>query len=233
MVNDIVPGLLESIQNEFKLTTEQDVTLKKLLLKLDDKNVTYIDAQAYAVKIGEILSNVLEKNVRTSQLPDGRMYYNIAERILNPTLKENYKLVSDYGETVQTILNENAGIHLKAQVPKVNQDRINGLINRISSEESFNDIKWIIDKPVVTFSQSVIDDMIEANAEFHHKAGLKPTITRTLHGRACKWCRSLAGTYTYPNVPADVYRRHDNCTCTVEYDPGTGRHQNVWTKQWN
>ena len=33
-------------------------------------------------------------------------------------------------------------------------------------------------------------------------------------------------------MPSDVYARHNNCTCTVEYDPGDGRRQDVWSKQW-
>ena len=49
----------------------------------------------------------------------------------------------------------------------------------------------------------------------------------------CKRCSSLAGVYEYPDVPEDVYRRHENCRCTVEYDPGDGKKlQNVHTKKW-
>lgn len=29
-----------------------------------------------------------------------------------------------------------------------------------------------------------------------------------------------SGKTTYPDVAKDVYRRHENCRCTVEYDPG-------------
>lgn len=32
------------------------------------------------------------------------------------------------------------------------------------------------------------------------------------------------------NVPEDIYRRHDNCTCTVTYYNGKER-QNIWTKK--
>ncbi|WP_273234754.1 hypothetical protein [Ileibacterium valens] len=33
----------------------------------------------------------------------------------------------------------------------------------------------------------------------------------------------------------EVFRRHENCGCTVEYDPGDGskRRQNVWDKSWS
>lgn len=47
----------------------------------------------------------------------------------------------------------------------------------------------------------------------------------------CEWCTRQSGRYEYPDkVPADVYKRHDNCKCTVEYVTNS-RKQNVHTKQ--
>ena len=63
-------------------------------------------------------------------------------------------------------------------------------------------------------------------------AGLRPRVIRTAESHCCKWCSALAGTYDYPRVPKDVYRRHERCRCRVEYDPGEGRRQNVWNKTW-
>lgn len=67
---------------------------------------------------------------------------------------------------------------------------------------------------------------------FHAKAGLKPKITRVVVGDCCDWCRALAGTYTYGDEPEDIYRRHRYCRCRVEYSPGDGKRQDVWTKEW-
>lgn len=41
------------------------------------------------------------------------------------------------------------------------------------------------------------------------QSGKKPTVERVEHGDACKWCRSLAGTYTDPS--SDVFKRHGGC----------------------
>ena len=42
----------------------------------------------------------------------------------------------------------------------------------------------------------------------------------------------LAGVYNYPDVPEDVYRRHNNCRCQVIYDPKDGsRKQDVHDKK--
>ena len=60
---------------------------------------------------------------------------------------------------------------------------------------------------------------------------MKPKVIRKESGNCCKWCKSLVGSYSYPDVPKDVYRRHQNCRCTVEYIPKKGVRQDVHTKK--
>ena len=235
MDKDIVPELLKSIQKDFDKGKEDSETVQQLLKILDDGQANYLNANAYAVEIGELLSKVLDKNITAEVLPDGKMYFNIADRILNTTLRKNYELITDYSTGVQSQLNKKANLSIKPKRPSINQDRIDGIVNRISSEDSFDDIKWILGDPIVNFSQSIIDDAIKINAELHYEVGLNPEIKRIAVGKACKWCRSLAGRYSYPdNVPKDVYHRHENCRCMVDYHPKDGRGiQDVWSKKWS
>lgn len=232
MDNDIVPALLEEIQNEFDKRTYDSKKLKKAFLLLQNKKATYLDANDFAIEIGEILSDVLRTKITAEILPDGKMYFNIADRILNPTMKKNYDLISNFSVDVQTELNRSANLRLKGQAPEFNQDRIDGVINRISSEENFEKVNWLLDDVIVNFSQSVVDDAIKANAEFHAKSGLQPKITRRVSGHACDWCKNLAGMYDYVNAPDDIYRRHQRCRCIVDYNPGDGRKQDIWSKAW-
>ena len=161
------------------------------------------------------------------------MYYNIAERILNPTLSNNHIIVAAVSAEIQEQLNKSVGLGLKGIEPKVNQFRIDSIVNRIVAEKIFDDVAWILQEPIVNFTQSVVDDTIQANAEFQYESGLYPKIIRVVHGTdPCDWCKSLAGIYKYPDVPGDIYKRHDRCRCTVEYDPGDARRQNIWTKEW-
>lgn len=232
MVEDIVPILLKKIKSEFEGARLDSEVLKDLLSKLQHSKASYLDANQYAIEIGEILSKALGASLTNETLPDGKMYYNIAQRVLTDVLGRNHELVSDYTEQVQKNLNSEAKIGLAAQVPELNQDRIDGLVNRLASEESFDDIKWLLVDPIIIFSQSIVDDSIRKNAEFHHKVGLSPKIVRRVVGHPCKWCKSLEGSYNYPEVPKDIYRRHGNCRCTVDYHPGNGKKQNVHTKKW-
>lgn len=232
MVEDIVPSLLKKIKSEFEGARLDSEVLKDLLSKLQHSKASYLDANQYAIEIGEILSKALGASLTNETLPDGKMYYNIAQRVLTDVLGRNYELVSDYTEQVQKNLNSEAKIGLTAQVPELNQDRIDGLVNRLASEESFDDVKWLLVDPIIIFSQSIVDDSIRKNAEFHHKVGLSPKIVRRVVGHPCKWCKSLEGSYNYPEVPKDIYRRHGNCRCTVDYHPGNGKKQNIHTKRW-
>jgi hypothetical protein len=233
MVEDVVPGLLKQINTDFERGQLSSSTIKGLLDKLGQKQANYLDANDYAIEIGEILSKVLRSSLSNDTLPDGKMYYNIANRLLNETLGRNYELVSDYASEVQKNLNQKAKIGLAVQHPELNQDRIDGLVNRLSSEESFDKVSWLLGEPIVNFTQSIVDDSIRKNAEFHAKAGLSPKIVRRESGNCCDWCKEVAGTYTYPKVPKNVYRRHQRCRCTVDYHPGNGKKQNVWTKKWS
>ena len=227
MVDDIVPKLLDDLKKEFLKKYKANKKIPKLL---EDKN--HANAYLYAQEVGEILAEVFESKLSASILPDGKMYFNIAERILNETLGNNHKLVTEYAVELQTALNKEAGIGLKPKTNKVNQDRIDGLVNRLSTEDNFDEVKWILKAPVANFSLSVIDDFIMTNADFHAKAGLKPKITRYVNSEHCEWCDKLAGTYDYP-VDRIIYARHENCDCIVEYHPKDGRGiQNSHTKVW-
>lgn len=231
MDEDIVPALLESIQKDFDSLTFSSPKLKSALQLLNSNKATYIDVNDFAIEIGEILAQVLNTHVTVSVLPDGKMYFNIAERLLNATMKKNHELISGFAVDVQTKLNQAAGIRLKSQVPELNQDRIDGIVNKISDAESFEDVIWLLNDPIINFSQSVVDEAIKANASFHAKAGLQPKIERKIDGRnACKWCRALAGIYNHNETPDDIYRRHERCRCTVDYKPKDGKRQNVWSK---
>lgn len=230
---DIVPELLEKIKADFFTKAEKSAELERLLILVRSGKANFIDAHEFATKLGQILSEALQMNISGSILPDGKMHFNIASRILNETLGTNHKMVSSYAKQVQEILNKEAGIGLKSIQAPINQERIDGLVNRLSYEDKFDDVSWILKEPIVNFNQNIVDNHIKVNADFHFKSGLKPKIVRTTDGNCCDWCSKLAGVYTYPGVNRDVFRRHDRCTCTVDYHPGDGKQQNSWSKKWS
>lgn len=231
MENDVLPGILKEVQERFERDFGKSEIIRNAFATLKAKKATYKTANEFAIEIGEILSKDLGASLSADKLPDGKMYYNIAQRLLTDVLGRNHELVSGYASDVQKNLNDEAKIGLKVQVPELNQDRIAGIVNRFSSEENFEDVSWLLGEPIVNFTQSIIDDTIRKNAEFHAKTGLVPTISRHSTRRCCKWCDSLVGNYIYGEEPNNFYRRHQHCTCVIDYHPKNGKVQNSWTKK--
>lgn len=231
MTDDVLPELLKLVCDEFEKSYAANGIVKQVQKKLEDKSATYADAYEYAYEVGSMLSDALTKHVTNELLPNGTMYYNIAQRLLQKTLGTNYKLVSELAAGVQKVLNRKAGLTLAALKPDIDQNKVDGLIERLSKGDFEND-KFVMGSPIANFTQSVVDDTIAKNVEFHASAGLQPKIVRRYAGNGCKWCANLAGTYNYP-VKQEIYRRHDNCRCIVEYFPEDGRGvQNAHTKGW-
>lgn len=234
-MEDIAPKLLKKIQDDFKNKFDNSKIIRELYRKVEQGNATYKEANEFAIEVGELLSGSFKKNLSSSVLPDGRMYYNIADRIIRDTLGNNYELVADISTKVQEILNKKAGIGIKAIKPKINEDKVRGIVDIVSGKEKYDEIAYMLGEPVINFSQSVVNDAVRENADFQYKAGLSPKIIRTSTGKCCEWCDKLAGIYDYEAVSDtgnNVFRRHKYCRCLVEYAPGDGKRQNVHTKQW-
>lgn len=232
---DITPELQAKIESVFKDLVQRDRVLSSIRKKASEGKANYADAQEYAGALSKCLQKAYSTTLSGEILPDGILYYNIANRLIPPYLNSLYSQISEVCQDVQQGLNEKARIGIKPIQAGLNQDRIDGIVNRISSEP-FEDVKWLLGAPVDNFARSVVDDHVEANADFHYKSGMKPKIIRKTDGKCCKWCTAHAGTFDYsPSMDREVFRRHENCGCTVEYDPADGsrRRQNVYEKNWN
>lgn len=228
-MTDVAPELLEAVQKRLKVYMASDKTLGPLVWAIRDGKANYQTVNSYAIRLGELLSQALRREISADKLPDGRMYYNIAEQILGPLLERNHRMVADASEAAQNAMNKAAGIGLKSVRPDLNKSRVQGLVEKISSYETYAEAEWVTQEPVVNFTQSVVDDAIRENVATQARAGLSPTVTRIAEAGCCPWCADLAGTYAYP-VDREVYRRHENCRCLVIFDPGKGKLQNAHTK---
>ncbi len=158
-------------------------------------------------------------------------YYELEGTIM-PMLKRDHQLVNDFAARIQQILYDKANLGLNPIRPALEEDWAEDLINSISDARDVDQARNLVDSSLVDLVRHFDDRFIEENASQEYRSGLNLKIRRILSGGACKWCRSLAGAYDYPDVPKDVYRRHRNCRCLVTYDPGDGRRQDVHSKRW-
>ena len=233
-MEDLAPKLIDKVAAEFQRLYEASGSIRDLLSKVKGGTATYTEAQKYALEVSRLIGKAYERHVSSGVLPDGRMYYNIASRLLPETLDENHQLVSQYAADVQAGLNKKAGISLKAQTAELDEDRVAGLVELASKAEQYDDVSDELLSAFETFLQNVVDETVRKNADFHYRSGMSPKIVRRSSGKCCEWCRALVGIYDYPLENRDIYRRHGNCRCTVLYDPADGSksYQNVHSKQW-
>lgn len=214
-MEDITISLLEIARADFIHNMENDQVIVEMLKKIK-VGATYEYCGNYAERIGNALVQAIRDNITADMLPDGKMYWNIANRVIRPLLEIDYNTISDAAIQVQQLINDSAQIGIKAQRAELNTERIDGILNKLTSD-NYENVRWILADPIVTFSRSVVDDTLKANFDFQGKAGLSPKIVRTAERKCCKWCSSLAGTYSYPGTPDEVFKRHDYCRCVVEY----------------
>ena len=233
MAQDIAPVLNEKIQASFKNYCMRDRRITQISKRIRDGTASFSDAHDYAEHLGENLSKALVNNLTAENLPNGKLYYNIATRTVTPGLEENYNLVNDIAEQIQKSIDKKSKVGLgsvRAEFPK---ERIQGLIDKMTADdiELESAVKWLME-PIVNNSEAFADDYVKANAEFRTEAGLKTKIVRRADPNCCKWCADLEGEYDYDSAPDDIYRRHEFCRCTVTY-VSEKKSQNVWSKrQW-
>lgn len=230
MATDIAPELYDKIQKLYRSGTSMNPVIRQIrkMQKVDFKNSLH-----FAKATGEEASKAFLKTLTEEVLPEGKMYYNIAERTVRPILEEVFTDVSGVCVDAQAALNADYGIGIKPIKSGVNTDRIDGIIERLTEAERLDDIKWILDAPIVNFSQSVVDTFIRDNVEFQRAAGIEHVFTRTMVGsETCDWCREKAGKYVgYDNLPDGFWQRHNGCDCEILDRPMSGKVKSVWGSQ--
>lgn len=229
---DIVPELLDLMQQVFREEMEVDPIIKRYTAMINKGTAGFIQADKYAAQVGRVMSNTMCSVFATADLPDGRIYYNIANRIIPQMMEEEFDSVTAATKKIIAQANKKAGISLQAMEPDINRDRIAGIVDAVSSQTDLGAALEYLQSPIENFALHTVDDTVRHNAKIQYGAGLQPKIVRSSNGRCCQWCEELVGEYDYPVQNPEVYQRHENCNCVVEFRPVKMKAQNVWTKDW-
>lgn len=231
MAVDVVPELNKTIQTTFQSRMARNRTVTKIANRIRDGTATLVDGHAYAEEVGKSMSYALRMTLVPENLPNGTVYYNIADRTIRPAITTNYSLVNDTAQQIQKVVDETSDIHLRSVYADFPEDRVDGLINKVVEDEADLFSRWL-NEPIINLTESLFDDYIQTNAAFRARTGLESTISRIVAPGCCEWCASMGGRWEYGDEPRDVYRRHEYCRCAVVFDTGKYR-QSVWSKkQW-
>ena len=222
-MNDIGKELYERVRADFERRLAAEKHPPKDMRGVSD----------YSARVGRYLAEAIAANVTEDALPDRRLYYNIAESILEPSLRTNYELVNDTAAEVQRLLDEKQGLRIKPARADYPEERVHAVIGAASEEGiEFDRALRRMTSPAENITQSFADDFMQANAEQRSRAGFDTFIERQGGLNCCPWCAGLVGVFAYPKgLPKEVFARHDNCTCSVTYGTKGGARQHVWSKQ--
>lgn len=243
---DVSPALLDKMREAFGSLVSNDAEVAGLLKRLQAEAPKYSDAQQYAIRIGELLGNCFGDVLTESELPNATLYYNIAKAVVEPMLLQDQQMVADVAGSVITALNEAAGIGVAAQTLEPQTDRIAGIIEDITNQQTLAKAIERLKADTENFSAIVADKTLERNVEFQTSIGKRPKIVREYEGPHrrrgklvdCNFCKERAGSWNYEQISKRgswVYQRHEGCRCTTEYYPDGSKRkrQNVWDKAWN
>ena len=211
-------------QEDLARRVERDTVCRAVQKKIDEGKADFADTARYTDRAAELLGMVLADYV-PDMPPDER------ETLCKALLRQRYLDTNAMLDAVQRTLDDAQGLHLAPQIADYPEERVNQAAHSLADETvPMETIQRRAKSAPATIARSFHDDYIEKNAAFRSSAGLKCYITRNAAAKCCEWCTKMAGRYRYGEEPEDVYRRHDNCSCTVTYENGRKR-QDVWSKR--
>lgn len=209
--------LYRDIVKEYKAAVKEDSRIEALKKRLESEKTTTAAAWEYGDAAGSDLEKAfLEKAKEIVDSEDGY-------KAVKKALKAGYDDVSDYTADVLSGQNKKAGIGMKGTPADFEDVRstASAISNKISNAETVEECENYIREEVKTFTNNAVGDTIRETARMSESQGMSPKIERSASSTACQYCLGLAGSYVYP-CDREVFTRHANCDCVVEYQPVKG-----------
>lgn len=208
------PLTYEDIKQPFLDALKADKRAAYLIKEIEAGRGTYEMASEYAARVGDNLAKVLKLRAPLVSIDEWDV-----EELIPKSLGLDHSIVVYACEKVQKEMNADAGLGIKYQPPKFDSDRAWGLVKELEDNPEFTNIEASFYDQLGNFSQNIVDDSIKANADIITDAGVRAYVVRATEAGACPWCDEVAGIYNYDDVKngGDVWRRHENCRCTIEF----------------
>ena len=213
-----------TVREEVQQRIEQDPELIRLRQKIESGKATYADTAAYSNRAGKLLGEVFSRRLPEIPLEE-------REPLCVELLHDRYIDINAAVDTAQRFMDEALGIHIAPQYAPFDSERASQIGSSLRDlSKTVETLQRRAKSAPETATKSMHDDRMKAESKFRHRAGLDCRITRVAVNGCCPWCSKVAGRYRYGEEPDDIYRRHDNCDCTVTFENGRKR-QDVWSKR--
>ena len=132
MAQDIATDLYARISAEFENKLKRDNEIKRFQKKLENNKSDLADVSLYARRLGELVSETLIETLDEEVLPNGIMYWNIAEKTILPLLKRVHQIVNESAIKAQKIQDAKAGIGINSIAAEFPEERAKALIQKIA-----------------------------------------------------------------------------------------------------
>lgn len=186
-----------------------DPALRSITKRILSGTATFKDTAEYA----KVLSHILGRELSAAVLD-----LSDRESITSKLLRDCYDDINSVCSDVQLSIDEAMGLHLKPQKANYPAERVQQFSHSlIDPTVKDSVIKRRARAGSETITKSFHDDFIKKNAQFRTDVGLKCYIIR-IGTKCCDWCTEVAGKYEMGDQPDGIFRRHDNCDCTIIYD---------------
>ena len=215
----------ERVTAEYERRAAADRRLTALRNKLGAETVTLKDAHNYVDRSAELFGQAF-----------GRTVLDIAqgerEGTCTALMRDRVSDIDEVSESVQSAVLARQGLNISPKSEAYPEKRIFTLAHSLEDPTATEEqITRRAESASATVLRARFDENMKKGAKTCAEAGLKTYIVRDGSSKCCPWCGEIVGRYVYGSEPKDVYRRHDNCSCSVVYESGRGR-QNVWSKQY-
>ena len=116
-MEDIAPKLYEKIEKAFTGKVNRHMDIRTFKEKLRNSQAKPEDVSLYARALGQ------------DELPDGKLYWNIAERTIKPLLERVHSMVNDAASEIQKQIDSTRNVHLNPVRAEFPEERIRALLN--------------------------------------------------------------------------------------------------------
>lgn len=238
MATDIAPELYEKIQADFKAGVNGNAGVQRVMKKVLKGKATQEDMSDLAERFGREASKALRGNLTLAEMPNQTLYWNIAERTIQPLLIEAYNNVNYYATIQQDFADRAAGLSIRVARGARPEDRARQVMEMAVNSVTQEELRNALTDPTITAVRKYYDDFQKENARLRNELGLETTVVRVYDGvglkggkEPCEWCISREGAYSYEDAVSNgVFERHPGCGCSIEYHTSRGVEvQTDWT----
>lgn len=125
-------NMLEAVKERYKGGKAASKTLERIEKRIDSGKAGFEDADQYAEELARIL--VAAYDALTAEISP-----EVADQVIRPTIEQMYLDAAEAAGRILEAVHQKSGFRIKAVMPMLDKDRLDGLIERILSDEARDD----------------------------------------------------------------------------------------------